>query len=488
MSGQLFKTASFAIIVRERIVADILISPPQRECCLISVMQGEDRLATKKNLNAFVTPPDYLRANFRVRRLGECQIPSPLKSRTWVGEEARIIATSEMVTIEGLLAQGQKLPSFEAAGPRDKIYFDPARTRAAIVTCGGLCPGLNNVIRTLVVTLKDNYGLRDVIGIRYGYWGLAKHPLAEPIQLTHDLVDDIHLSGGSVLSSSRGTPPVSEIADTLERLGVDILFTVGGDGTLRGAREISEELTLRHRHTSVIGIPKTIDNDIHWVDRSFGFTTAVAEAQRAIQAAHAEARGAWNGIGIVKLMGRHSGFLAAHAALSGPDVNFCLIPEVRLELEGPLGLLAVLKTRIEKRHHAVIIVAEGTGQHLLPSSNSRDPSGNLRLSDIGLFLQSEISRRFNEIGVQHTIKYIDPSYTVRGLPCAPIDAEFCSSMAQAAVHAGMAGRTAMFIGLTKGKFVHVPMGISDGTPRVLDPSGPVWQRVLDATRQPALWS
>lgn len=451
-------------------------------------METNTQQETKKTLNAFVTPPDYLRADFRVRRLGECLIDSPLRERSWVGEEARICATSEMTAIEGLLAEGRTLPSFEAAGPRSKIFFDPARARAAVVTCGGLCPGLNNVIRSLVVTLGGNYGLRDILGIRYGYWGLAREPRAEAVPLTHELVDDIHLSGGSVLGSSRGTPPVAEIADTLERLRVDMLFVVGGDGTLRGAREISRELARRNRAVSVVGIPKTIDNDIHWVDRSFGFTTAVAEAQRAIQAAHAEARGAWNGIGLVKLMGRHSGFLAAHAALSGPDVNFCLIPEVPLALDGPRGFLEVLRRRIEQRRHAVVVVAEGAGQHLIPATGARDASGNTRLADIGSFLAETISRRFHEWGVEHTVKYIDPSYTVRGLPCAPIDAEFCSTLAQAAVHAAMAGRTAMFIGLTKGKIVHVPIGASDGSPRVLDPAGPVWQRVLEATRQPAWWS
>ncbi len=425
--------------------------------------------------------------SYEATRLGECTIPSPLAGLSCVPDDSRICPIDSAAQLEEFHFRGLPLPSFEQAGPRSNIFFEPRQTKAAIVTCGGLCPGLNNVIRSLVVSLNENYGIHNVLGVRYGYRGLAAEPVARPIRLTHDVIEDIHLFGGSLLGSSRGTPPTEEIADTLEYLGIQILFVVGGDGTLRGGRALANELRRRGRPISVIGIPKTIDNDIHWVDRSFGFSTAVAEAQRAIQAAHSEARGAWNGIGVVKVMGRHSGFLAAHAALSGPDVNFCLVPEVPIVLHGPDGFLEILRERVEQRRHAVILVAEGAGQDLLPATGLTDASGNMKLGDIGRYLVGEIERYSKEQTLGATVKYIDPSYQVRSLPAVPFDAEFCTSLAQNAVHAALAGRSDIYIGVVRGAFVHVPIGAGGERPKVLDPEGVIWRRVLEATRQPAKW-
>jgi 6-phosphofructokinase 1 len=378
-------------------------------------------------------------------------------------------------------------PAFEMAGPRAQIFFEPTTLTCGIVTCGGLCPGLNNVIRSIVLTLTYAYDVPRVLGFRYGYTGLSGTSAYEPLLLTPKVVEDIHEHGGTLLGSSRGPQDVSDMVDTLMQGNVGILFAIGGDGTLRGASALRQEIARRDLPISVIGIPKTIDNDLAWIERSFGFATAVEEARQAIRAAHAEARGAWNGIGLVKLMGRHSGFIAAHASLANADVNFCLVPEVSFSLKGEGCLLQALEQRLARKHHAVIVVAEGAGQELLQEQGQveRDPSGNLRLKDIGVFLRDQITQHFAKQGTEVTIKYIDPSYIIRSLPANSIDAEYCLLLGQHAVHAGMAGRTDMVVGFWNQHFTHVPIALTVESRKRFDPRGEIWQRVLEATGQPA---
>lgn len=276
------------------------------------------------------------------------------------------------------------------------------------------------------------------------------------------------------------------MVDTLMAHRVSVLFAIGGDGTLRGASALHAEIARRGLTIGVIGVPKTIDNDLEWIDRSFGFATAVDEAQRTLVAAHQEARGAWNGIGLVKLMGREAGFIAAHATLANCDVNFCLVPEVPFALEGRNGFLRALERRLDEKHHAVIVVAEGAGQQLIQQAGDvqRDESGNIRLKDIGVFLKDHMGRYLKERKGRSTIKYIDPSYSIRSLPANSIDAEFCLVLGQHAVHAGMAGRTNIIVGYWNQRFTHVPIPLVVSARRQLDPSGDTWQRVLEATGQP----
>jgi 6-phosphofructokinase 1 len=268
---------------------------------------------------------------------------------------------------------------------------------------------------------------------------------------------------------------------------VSILFAIGGDGTLRGVEALSQEVARRNLPISLIGVPKTIDNDIAWLWRSFGFATAVEEGTKALEAAHNEARGAWNGIGLVKLMGRHSGFIAASATLSNCDVNFCLVPEAPFSLDGDGGFLQALERRLTQKHHAVVVVAEGAGQDLLqdPDHPEYDASGNLRLKDIGPFLCREINRYFAARGTEVTIKYIDPSYIIRSVPANALDSEYCMLLGQHAVHAGMAGRTTMVVGFWHQHYTHVPIAVAVAQRLQLDPHAEIWQRVLDATGQPA---
>ena len=431
-----------------------------------------------------------------IRCLGEARVSSPLRSTDlMVDEDDRVVATSSTLRLQGFLDRGERPPSFERAGARERLYFDPKVTSVGIVSCGGLCPGINNVIRSLVLSLVHHYQVPRILGFRWGFSGLAgpgreKEP---PLELTTGFVSSIHGMGGSVLGMSRGPQDVGVMADRLQELGISILFAIGGDGTLRGASALADEIARRGADIAVIGVPKTIDNDIRWMERSFGFATAVEEARQAIVGAHTEARGAWNAIGLVKLMGRHSGFITAHASLANSDVNFCLVPEVPFTLGGRGGLLEVLETRLKERQHAVIVVAEGAGQELIHAeagdpardASGRDLSGNLKLQDIGPFLKQRIGAYLKARGMDHTIKYIDPSYIVRSMPANSLDAEFCLQLGQHAVHAGMAGRTDMVVGYWNRRFTHVPIPVAVEQRNAIDPDGPTWQRVLEATGQPS---
>jgi 6-phosphofructokinase 1 len=424
-----------------------------------------------------------------VSRLGPCTFPCALLSGAmpFADEAHRVLLSADLTDLEPYLRSGQSPPAFEPAGPRRQVFFDPKALTCGIVTCGGLCPGINNVIRAIVLTLSYSFGVGRVLGFRYGYAGLARGA-QEPLSLTPAVVDRIHEFGGTVLGSSRGPQAIGDMVDTLVRRRVGILFVIGGDGSLKGATGLSEEIARRGERISVIGIPKTIDNDIQWITRSFGFATAVEAARMVINGAHQEALGAWNGVGLVKLMGRQAGFIAAHATLANCDVNYCLVPEVPFALDGENGLLRELESRLERKHHAVIVAAEGAGQEFLrqPGEDERDASGNLKLKDIGVFLKDRIAQHFATLGAEVTVRYLDPSYSIRSQPANSIDAEFCLALGQHAVHAGIAGRTNMMVGFWNQQFTHVPIPVAVAGRWQLDPQGPVWQRVLEATGQPPL--
>jgi 6-phosphofructokinase 1 len=434
-------------------------------------------------------------ADLAVARLGTADLPSPLQLSTELGDGiANYVPDGSTVLIHqdrdevlARLKAGLDLPAFEAAGPRQRIHFDPAKTAAAIVTCGGLCPGINNVIRTIVMSLYHGYGVHRILGIRYGYQGFIPRYGHEPMQLTPDSVKEIHQQGGSILASSRGEQDEDEIVDWLVANRINLLFAIGGDGTLRGAGVINETVRRRGLAIGVVAIPKTIDNDISYVERTFGLETAFSIAAESIRAAHTEAVGAPNGIGIVKVMGRMSGFIAANAALALNEVNFVLVPEIPFALEGPGGLYALLEQRLRRRAHAVVIVAEGAGQdYVKDPSGKTDESGNPVLGDIGTFLRDHIRRYFKEhTDLPVNLKYIDPSYLVRAAPANAHDAIYCIQLAQHAVHAGMAGKTGMLVGQWNGRFTHLPALLAVGKRKTLSPEDPLWLSVLESTGQPA---
>jgi 6-phosphofructokinase 1 len=371
---------------------------------------------------------------------------------------------------------------FELAGPRAKLFFDAKQTRAGIVTCGGLCPGLNNVIRSLFLELHYGYGVREVLGFRGGYGGLDPACGRDPVKITPELVDRIHQQGGTVLGSSRGPVDVARAVENLIARGVNILFTAGGDGTQRGAHDIFQEARKRGHALAVVGVPKTIDNDVAFVTRTFGFTSAVEEAARVLTCAHTEARSVPGGIGLVKLMGRHAGFVTAFAVVASQDVNFALIPEAPFHLD---GFLAALKQRMSTKSHAVIAVAEGVGQDLIEAQpGARDASGNVKLGDIGPFLRGKIEAFFKAEGIPVVLRYFDPSYQIRSVPANCEDAILCDLFARNAVHAAMAGKTGVVIGFLHERFIHVPIELLAGRCKSVDPAGPIWASVLAATGQP----
>lgn len=415
-----------------------------------------------------------------ITSLGEARFPSP--QRRAVSDKARVFF--HIVRDPDQPAQPERL--FEVAGPRSQLFFDPAKTRAGIVTCGGLCPGLNSVIRSAFLELYHGYGVKEVLGFRDGYKGLDPARGAEPVKLTPEFVDDIHRQGGTVLGTSRGPVDTKIAVDNLIRRGVDMLFTIGGDGTQRGGNELFQEARRRGHPLAVVGIPKTIDNDVPFVSRTFGYLTAVEEACKVLECAHMEAHSVQNGISLVKLMGREAGFIAAGAAVANQDVNFALVPEVPFKLDGPKGLLSALKARLLRRSHALIVVAEGAGQDLLQAAESQhDASGNVKLKDIGLFLRQKIEDYFQAEGVPVCLRYFDPSYLIRSVPADAEDSMLCDQYARNAVHAAMAGKTGLVIGLLHDKFIHVPIDVLTKEKKRLNPDGAGWHAVLAVTRQPA---
>jgi 6-phosphofructokinase 1 len=424
--------------------------------------------------------------DFTIQGLGECTIDSPLNVSYYTTDHRRVLFNSDLHHYSDLKAPDGLPLSVEVAGPRAKIFFDPAKTKAAIVTCGGLCPGINDVIRAAVMELYHRYGVQNIIGIRYGFRGFIPKYRHEVVQLSPEGVKDIYAIGGSILSSSRGRQEIGEIVNALRRMNIDILFCIGGDGTMRAVENITDEITKRNLNVSVIGIPKTIDNDLNLIQKTFGYDTAISEAVKAIECAHVEAKGAPMGIGLVKIMGRQSGHIATGAALAMSDVNYVLIPEVPFDLEGENGFLKVLEHRLLLRSHCVILVAEGAGQELMHREDravETDASGNLRLQDIGPFLKARIEDYFRQKGMEVNLKYIDPSYTIRSVPANASDSIYCGALGQYAVHAGMAGKTGMLVGLMKDEYVHLPLKMVSSGAQV-NPEGNVWMRVLESTGQP----
>jgi 6-phosphofructokinase 1 len=418
----------------------------------------------------------------KAEELGPAKYDSPLKgqiSRFYSGEA---ISTSDRTQDFARIEKIEDIEYFELAGPREKLFFNPAETTVGIVTCGGLCPGLNDVIRALTFCSLDSYGVKRVLGFKYGYEGLVAKYYHYPIELTTDNTDEIHEKGGTILKSSRGAQDTDEIINTLVHYGVNVLFTIGGDGTQRGARDIVEGVKKRNLPISVVGIPKTIDNDVSLIQRSFGFETAVEATWDIITNAHSESKAYRNGVGLVKLMGRESGWIAASATLSNGSVNFCLVPEVPFDLHGPNGFLSHLKTRLLNKEHAVVVVAEGAGQNLFDEMLGKDKSGNKKLQDIGDLLTDEINSYFKQEGIEVNVKYFDPSYNIRSRRANANDSMYCLRLGNNAVHAAMAGKTNMIVGLHHDRLVHLPISMI-GARKTIDPQSWFWQTVLQATHQ-----
>jgi 6-phosphofructokinase 1 len=432
-----------------------------------------------------------------VHQFGETQRKSPLSeflqpSNFVVDGQHRVLCD---ISSTSLKSQDQfaKPESFELAGPRERIFWEPKSTKAAIVTCGGLAPGLNNVIQSIVTVLCDRYGVKSIYGVPFGFLGFSHDSFSSKFRFGWRRLDSLSVQSidneaGSVLGSGRDNSNPKLIVDALVLRDINILFAIGGDGTLAGANAIAEEIKLRNLPISIIGIPKTIDNDVLFVSKTFGFETAITKAAEAIRCAQTEARGAFNGIGLVKLMGRNCGALSATAAAATSDVDFVLIPEVELKLDGQHGFLSKLMKRVVDKGYATVVVAEGAGQDLVKTTSSEfDPSGNKKLNDIGRFLKDRIVAEFKAENIETTLKYIDPSYMLRAQPTTADDAVFCGHLGQHAVHAAMAGKTGMMVGYAHERFTHVPLREVTSSKKHLQIHDPLWLSVLSSTGQPAHW-
>jgi 6-phosphofructokinase 1 len=419
-----------------------------------------------------------------IPRLGEARIANPIPHANFVDESVRVPLDPMVVASADGVRPRTPDVHFELAGPRERIYFDPAKARAWIVTAGGLCPGINAVIRSLVMTLHYHYGVRRIDGVRYGLQGFVARYGHDLVPLTPDAVKDIHQFGGTILGSSRGSQPIDQIVDGLEQHDVQMLFLIGGNGTMRAAEAIHDEIARRGLKKAIVGLPKTIDNDIHLITRTFGFETAAGVATQAVNATHVEAEGAYHGIGLIKVMGRNAGFVAAHAALASKQVNFLLVPEQDFDLDGEAGLLTHLTHRVLTRGHALVLVSEGAGQRFFNTDRGTDASGNARFGDIGQFLKERIAEHFATLGVAINLKYIDPSYIIRSVPASADDNVYCGFLGQHAVHAAMSGRTGLVLGRRHGAFLHLPLGAVNSRSQEIDLAGPLWQSVLETTGQP----
>ena len=421
--------------------------------------------------NISFTEPDI----FQVNHLGERKFASPLKNATFTPDDAKILYDRDFSVMKERYLKSNKVYAMEKAGPREKIFHDPAWCKAAILTAGGLCPGLNDVIKSITLTLKQQYNVPVVYGIRYGYAGLNPACGHEPIILDKATVDDIHEQGGTILASSRGAQDTEVMLETLVRMGINLLFCIGGDGTLRAAHDLAVAAEKHSLNISIVGVPKTIDNDISCMDKTFGFETAVYATNPIITVAHNEAKGAYNGVGLIHVMGRDSGFIAAYAAMANTHINFCLIPEEKFNLEeGENAFLPKLFDRLQRRHHAVVIVAEGAGQELIAGNREKDKSGNVLHQNIGLFLKEKIKEYSKKTGIEAPIKYFDPTYTIRGIPANGTDAVFCMLLGQNAVHAAMAGCTDMVVGHWNESFTHVPIPMAVRERKKIDINGSLW--------------
>jgi 6-phosphofructokinase 1 len=431
--------------------------------------------------------------DFTIEELGKRNNKSPISMSTVEGDlMANYVTDSQFIRLDTGVKLGAQVPVkrsqvLECAGPREMLYFTPAHVHAGIVSCGGLCPGINDVIRAIVRCLWYRYGVKRISGIQYGYLGFLPEYQYGVKALDPDIVDDIHKLGGTFLGSARGGgKEVTKIVDAIEQLNMNMVFTIGGDGTQRGNLDIAEEIDRRKLKIAMVGIPKTVDNDFTIIQRSFGFDTAVDRAVEVVAAAHMEASSAINGVGLVKVMGRESGFIAAHTALASHEVNFVLIPELPFNLEGYNGFLRHLEERLTRRHHAVIVVAEGAMQDQLLTERKTDAGGNLKMADVGTYLRDRIIHYFEEKKIEINLKYIDPSYIIRSSPANPADSIYCERLGNVAVHAAMAGKTKLIIGLVNNEFVHLPIKMVVSQRNHVDPEGNLWRDTLDATHQPVL--
>jgi len=360
------------------------------------------------------------------------------------------------------------------------IYWDPKDVRAAIVTCGGLCPGLNSVVRELTDCLYNEYGVKDILGMRGGYHGLSNPEELTPMYLTPKIVNEIHMKGGSVLMAGRGGNDCIRIVDKLKERDINMLFVVGGDGTQSGAHALFLEARKRKMPISIVGVPKSIDNDVMYFDKTFGFESAVAEAVSVIRGSFVEATSANRAVSIVKLMGRDAGFVSMYAAVASNLVDLCLIPEVDVKLQ---DVLAYVDKVLAQKGYMVVAVAEGAGQNFVESEGV-DPTGHTKYGDVGVFLRDAINEHLKRSDDGGRSFYFDPSYMIRAVPANPIDHIFCSRLSRDAVHTAMRGYTGVCVGPIHNIIIIMPMNNIASRQKTVNVHRNMWQVCVHQSGMP----
>ncbi len=263
--------------------------------------------------------------------------------------------------------------------------------RVGILTGGGDCPGLNAVIRAVVV--QGGREGWEMIGFEDGWAGVLENRWGE---LTEEKVEDIHREGGTILHTSRTNPfkeenGLQKIKNTLKGTEVDALVAIGGDDTLGAAHKLYQE------GIKIVGVPKTIDNDLSATDYTFGFDSAVNVAVEAMDRLHTTAKSHHRVI-VVEVMGRHTGWITLEAGIGG-GAHIVLIPEIPFDVEEVCQ--ALIKRKNQGKFYSIVAVAEGAkvvkGSEFLTREvtreKKRDAFGNILLGGIAEVLEKEIAKR-----------------------------------------------------------------------------------------------
>ena len=422
-----------------------------------------------------------------IARLGERTIDTPLRDLLGGREESvHYVTETDRVLLDDTLGVAKRrsagtpaeLPAFNPGGPREKLYFEPSTVTAAIVTCGGLCPGLNNVVRALVLQLANAYGVKSILGFRNGYSGLTD--TSAPLALTPELVRDIHNRGGTILGTSRGGQEPAAMVDTLARHRVDMLFVIGGDGSLRGAQKIAAKpppATAARRG----GHPED-HRQRHSVDRPELRLPDRVRPRRRVDPrrahrgrVHRRRRGTGQADGPAQRLHRLLCDTRQPRSRLRPDPRSLLPARQLPALPAQARRSAGARSRGRRR---------GRRAGAVPRSAETDASGNARLGDIGALLRERVTAHFAQHGTPLSLRYVDPGYAIRSVPANAFDAVYCARLAQAAVHAGMAGFTSMVVARWHGRFIHLPIALATATRNQVDPHGDLWMSVLEATGQP----
>lgn len=330
--------------------------------------------------------------------------------------------------------------------------------RVGVLTGGGDCPGLNAVIRAVVRKGVNEHGF-EFVGFRDGWRGPLE---GVTVPLGIEQCRGILPRGGTILGSSRTNPfavedGVERIRENLAAAGVDALVAIGGEDTLGVATRLAE------LGVAVVGVPKTIDNDLSGTDFTFGFDTAVNIATEAIDRLHTTAE-SHHRVLVVEVMGRHAGWIALHSGIAG-GASAVLIPEVPFDID---AVCAHVETRFRSEYAPIIVVSEGAvpadGSEMTLSSGEKDAFGHVRLGGIGDRLAHEIEQRTGKEARAVVLGHIQ-----RGGTPSAFDRWLATRFGLQAIDAVADGEFGVMVALRGTKIVRVPLQEGTAELKVVSP-------------------